>query len=92
MCAEVNMATDLCSDHLSAGQAGHELRLSVPRIRQLLAEGVLPVSYVTPLGKLIPRDAVEALRREREARNNEVAGEDQSPATQEQGVAAACSA
>lgn len=56
------------SDFLSPTQASIELRVSAARIRQMIDEGKLP-AIVTPLGRLIPADAVEKLRQEREARN-----------------------
>ncbi len=55
---------------LSNGQAARILGLSGARVYQLVKAGVLPYER-TPLGYLIPREAVEALRREREARQKE---------------------
>jgi hypothetical protein len=50
--------------YLSSGQAAREIGLSEARIRQLLSSGALP-SVATPLGRLVPADAVAAYARSR---------------------------
>ena len=52
---------------LTPTQASIALRVSSARIRQMIDEGKLP-ALRTPLGRLIPADAVEILRQEREAK------------------------
>ena len=46
---------------LTTAQAARELNLSVERIRQLAAKGVLP-SVTTPLGRLFDREDVNTLK------------------------------
>ena len=50
---------------LTTSQAARRLNLSAPRIRQMLAAGQLPCIQ-TGLGRLIPEEAIEELRKERE--------------------------
>jgi excisionase family DNA binding protein len=51
---------------LTPGQAARLLNLSPQRVRQMADEGRLPCDR-TPLGRLFPAEAVEALARERAA-------------------------
>lgn len=60
------MSVEISNDMLSPTQAANQLGVSSARIRQMVSEGKLP-AVMTPLGRLIPADAVEAMRREREA-------------------------
>lgn len=52
---------------LSPSQAGRRLGVSAHRVLQLVNEGRLP-AQMTPLGRLIPADAVDALAAERLAK------------------------
>ena len=54
------------ADTLTISQAARILDLSVRRVRDFIADGRLECEE-TPLGRLIPAAAVEALRAEREA-------------------------
>jgi hypothetical protein len=49
---------------VSLSEAGRELGVSADRVRQLADEGTLPV-YWSPLGRLVPADAVRALAEKR---------------------------
>jgi hypothetical protein len=53
--------------YLSSGQAARRLELSEARVRQLLSSGALP-SIPTPLGRLIPSQAVTDLADRRASR------------------------
>lgn len=50
---------------LTTSQAARELGVSSDWVRKLIRQGILPATD-TPLGRLIPADAVEQLRKERE--------------------------
>ncbi len=58
------------SDMRTPSEAARELGCSAEWVRRLTKCGRLPC-VPTPLGRLIPRAAVEALRRERAARQAE---------------------
>ena len=60
--------TSLSDTTLTTGQAARVLAVSPDWIRKLVRQGVLPC-IETPLGRLIPSEAVERLRQEREAKN-----------------------
>lgn len=62
------MNTQLDQPTLTPSQAARELGVSSERVRQLVKAGKLP-AVMTPLGRLIPADAVEKLRQEREAKH-----------------------
>ena len=62
------MKSQLEQPTLTPSQAARVLALSSERVRQLIRAGKLP-AIMTPLGRLIPADAVEILRQEREAKN-----------------------
>jgi excisionase family DNA binding protein len=57
---------DSTADYLTPAEAGRALGLTSMRVRQLVAEGRL-AAIRTPLGRLIERQSVEALRRKRAA-------------------------
>ena len=61
------MMTTLSEPMLTTGQAARALEVSSDWVRKLTRQGVLPAT-MTPLGRLIPADAVEKLRQEREAK------------------------
>lgn len=65
--AESEMSS-LAESMLTTGQAARELSVSPDWVRKLVKQGILP-AIETPLGRLIPADAVEALRKERELAN-----------------------
>ncbi len=52
---------------MTPAQAARRLGLSADRVRQMVAEGKLP-AVVTPLGRLLPASAVDALAAERAAK------------------------
>jgi excisionase family DNA binding protein len=55
--------------YLSPHQAAQRLDLSTERIRQLTREGKLPCVQ-TPLGRLIPEEAVEQLAQRRQRKED----------------------
>lgn len=57
--------TSLTDSMLTTGQAARELSVSADWVRKLVKQGILP-AIETPLGRLIPADAVEQLRKARE--------------------------
>lgn len=60
--------TTLSDSMLTTGQAARELSVSADWVRKLVKQGTLP-AIETPLGRLIPAEAVEQLRKDREAVN-----------------------
>jgi excisionase family DNA binding protein len=56
--------TPVLTDYLGPTEAARRLGVSADRVRQLCADGRLTFTW-SPLGRLIDRDAVERLARER---------------------------
>jgi excisionase family DNA binding protein len=55
-------------DYLRPSEAARRLEVSVELVRSWMKEGRLP-HVRTPLGRLVPRDAVERLAAEREQKS-----------------------